>query len=79
MFYFGSAPTGTPVLIGAPPWVAALLGTGHLAVSAYIFGHWIRRRRQWEKQAVETRMPALALNVIWMWLIVVLSISTQYK
>ncbi|MHA5048941.1 hypothetical protein [Streptomyces sp. SD15] len=40
--------------------------------------HWIRRRRQWKNQEAATRMPKFALNVIWMWLIVVLSISTQY-
>ncbi|MEU2749752.1 hypothetical protein ABZ613_26405 [Streptomyces collinus] len=78
VWYLGSALTGTPVLIGAPPWVAVLLGLGHLAVSAYILGHWIRRRRQWKNQKAATRMPKLALNMIWMWLIVVLSIATQY-
>ncbi|GGW46056.1 hypothetical protein GCM10010320_27720 [Streptomyces caelestis] len=78
VFYLISALSGTPVLIGAPPSVAALLGIGHLAISAFIFGHWIRRRRQWKNQEAASRMPKFALNVIWMWLIVVVEISTHY-
>ncbi|MFE0206104.1 hypothetical protein [Streptomyces sp. NPDC058985] len=77
-FYLLSALTCTPVLIGAPPWVSTLLGLGHVAVSAYIYGHWIRRRRQWKNEGTTTRMPKSALNVIWAWLIVAAITATSY-
>lgn len=78
VFYFGSALTGTPVLVGAPVWAVAFLRMGHLAAAGYLFGHWIRRRRQWKEQRATSRMPAISIHIVWVWLIVAVVIGTQY-
>ncbi|URN14627.1 MULTISPECIES: hypothetical protein [Streptomyces] len=78
VFYLVSVPTGTPVLVGAPPRVAALLGAGHLLVSAYVFGLWVRSRRRWRNRRTAARMPKSAHVAIWTWPAIAVSIAAQY-
>ncbi|MFF3323664.1 hypothetical protein [Streptomyces sp. NPDC002889] len=79
VFYFGSALTGTPVLVGAPLWAVAMMRVGHLTVTGYLFSHWIRRRRQWKRQRTTSRMPAWSIHIVWVWLIVAVVIGTHYE
>ncbi|MBT2392315.1 hypothetical protein J7E87_23555 [Streptomyces sp. ISL-1] len=78
VFYFGSALTGTPVLVEAPMWAVAFLRVGHLVAASYLFGHWIRRRRQWKEQRATSLMPAISIHIVWVWLIVAVVLGAQY-
>ncbi|MFF0063329.1 hypothetical protein ACFYRC_17615 [Streptomyces sp. NPDC005279] len=79
VFYFGSALTGTPVLVGAPMWAVTFLCVGHLAAAGYLFGHWIRRNRQWKAQRATSGMPAISIHIVWVWLIFAVVIGTHYE
>lgn len=77
-FYLGCALTGTPNLAGAPSSGALLLFLGHTTVVGYLFKQWLQRRREWKYLGATSRMPALGLNLIWVWLVALVVLNAQY-